>query len=110
MYIAVTTCPGIAHVTGVLSQFNSCYIEEHWNYAKHVLRYLKGCVFKLADGDISWKSKKEHTVALFLTEAECMGLSAACKEAIYLQRLFCEMFGIEEKVVIHNDNQCALKL
>jgi hypothetical protein len=67
-------------------------------------------VFKLADGTISWESKKQPTIALSSTEAEYMGLAAACNEAIYLQRLFREMFGIEEKVVIHNDNQSALKL
>jgi hypothetical protein len=67
-------------------------------------------VFKLADGAMSWESKKQPTVALTLTEAEYMGLAAACKEAIYLQRLFSEMFWIEDKVVIHNDNESALKV
>jgi hypothetical protein len=44
MYIAVTIHPDIAHVTGVLSQFDSCYTEEHWKHAEHVLRYLKGTI------------------------------------------------------------------
>ncbi|KAG5880693.1 hypothetical protein JTB14_024265 [Gonioctena quinquepunctata] len=41
MYIAINTRPDIAHVSSVLSQFNNCYTEEHWKYAKRILRYLK---------------------------------------------------------------------
>jgi hypothetical protein len=44
MYIAVTTRLDIAHVTGVLSQFNSCSTEEHWKCAERVLTYQKGTI------------------------------------------------------------------
>ena len=42
LYIANCTRPDIAHAVGVLSQFNSCYTQEHFVKAKRVLRYLKG--------------------------------------------------------------------
>lgn len=41
MYLAILTRPDIAFSVGYLSQFNNCYNKEHWNYAKHILRYLK---------------------------------------------------------------------
>lgn len=42
MYLSVCTRPDIAYAVNHLSQFNSCYTEEHWTAAKRVLRYLKG--------------------------------------------------------------------
>ncbi|KMQ85156.1 polyprotein gag pol of ty1 copia retrotransposon [Lasius niger] len=44
MYIAINTRPDIAHAASFLSQFNSCYSEEHVKSAKRVLRYLKGTI------------------------------------------------------------------
>lgn len=42
MYLATWTRPDIAHAASMLSQFNTCYTEEHWQVVKRVLRYLKG--------------------------------------------------------------------
>jgi hypothetical protein len=42
MYAMVCTRPDIAFSVGRLSRLNNCYTMEHWNYAKRVLKYLKG--------------------------------------------------------------------
>lgn len=42
MYLAVCTRPDVSFVVSSLSQFNTCYSDEHWTAAKRVLRYLKG--------------------------------------------------------------------
>lgn len=42
MYLAVATRPDIMFSVSYLSQFNSCYGEEHFKSAKRILRYLKG--------------------------------------------------------------------
>uniref|UniRef100_A0A1E1WHS9 Reverse transcriptase Ty1/copia-type domain-containing protein n=1 Tax=Pectinophora gossypiella TaxID=13191 RepID=A0A1E1WHS9_PECGO len=59
---------------------------------------------------ISWESKKQKTVALSSCEAEYMALSEACREALYLQNLECELIGNCNKIVLYNDNQSALKM
>lgn len=41
MYLAVLTRPDIVFSVNYLSQFNNCYTDEHWTYAKRVLKYLK---------------------------------------------------------------------
>lgn len=41
MYLSVMTRPDITYSVSYLSQFNTCYSVEHWNYAKRILRYLK---------------------------------------------------------------------
>lgn len=40
MYLAVLTRPDIVFSVNYLSQFNNCYTEHHWTYAKRVLKYL----------------------------------------------------------------------
>lgn len=42
MYLALATRPDISYAVSYLSQFNSCYDQEHWVAAKRILRYLKG--------------------------------------------------------------------
>jgi Reverse transcriptase (RNA-dependent DNA polymerase)/Integrase core domain/GAG-pre-integrase domain len=42
IYLAVNTRPDISHAVGILSRFMSCPTDQHWEAAKHVLRYLKG--------------------------------------------------------------------
>lgn len=41
MYLAVLTRPDIAYSISYLSQFNNCYNENHYHYAKRVLKYLQ---------------------------------------------------------------------
>lgn len=41
MYLAVLTRPDIAYSISYLSQFNNCYNETHYNYAKRILKYLQ---------------------------------------------------------------------
>jgi hypothetical protein len=45
----------------------------------------------LASGPISWRSKKQPTVALSSMEAEYMAASLATRKALWLQTLFAEL-------------------
>lgn len=73
-------------------------------------RSFTGFAFLMSGSPISWEARKQRTVALSTTEAEYMALAEACKEAIYLQSLISEIFIIAHPIVIHTDNQSALKL
>lgn len=42
LYLSANTRPNISHACGILSRFMSCPTDQHWEAAKHVLRYLKG--------------------------------------------------------------------
>ena len=63
-------------------------------------------------GCISWRSKKQRTVALSSTEAEYMALTEAVQEAIWLKAFLCELgeMSINEAVKIHEDNQGSIAL
>ena len=60
---------------------------------------------------ISWKSRKQQTVALSTCETEYMALAPATQEAKFLRQLFADMQGCNvECVYLHVDNQGAIAL
>ena len=66
-------------------------------------------------GAISWKTRRQPTVALSSTEAyisKYMALSAATQEALYLKKLISEFDQnlSEHCITIHEDNQGAIAL
>ena len=81
-------------------------------------RSITGYCFQLSvngrnvnDSLISWKSKKQQTVALSTCEAEYMALATAIQEAKFLRQLLADMQGCDVKSVnIHVDNQGAISL
>ncbi|GMG18459.1 unnamed protein product [Phytophthora fragariaefolia] len=63
-------------------------------------------------GCISWRSKKQRTVALSSTEAEYMALTEATQEAIWLKAFLCEIGEMETKstIKIYENNQGSIAL
>ena len=63
---------------------------------------ITGICFKLcSDGPlISWKSKKQSTVALSTCEAEYVAMAAAVQEAKFLKQLFSDMQQCEQKKLL----------
>ena len=60
---------------------------------------------------LSWKSKKQPTVALSSCESEYVALCASVQESVYLGRLLHELLQKSfEPVIIHVDNQGAIDL
>ena len=64
------------------------------------------------NGCISWRSKKQSTVALSSTEAEYMALTEAAQEAIWLKAFLHELGAMnsDEAVKIYEDNQGSIAL
>ena len=75
---------------------------------------ITGYCFKLNDNGpaISWKSKKQPTVALSSCEAEYMALGAATQECLFLTQVLCDIDQNtqHEPVTIFEDNQGAIAL
>ena len=69
-----------------------------------------GYVFLVAGGAITWRSKKQTTIALSSTEleAEYIALSEAGREACWLRNLYEEIGYIQESPnIIKGDNDGA---
>lgn len=59
---------------------------------------------------ISWKSRKQPTVALSTCEAEYISLANAAQEAKFLKQLCSDMNVVIDNVLIKVDNQGAINL
>ena len=88
------------------------FSDADWAGDIETRRSTSGYVFTLNDGCISWRSKKQRTVALSSTEAEYMALSEATQEAVWLKSFMCELgeHSTDEPIKIHEDNQGAIAL
>lgn len=88
------------------------YSDSDWASSVEDRRSTTGYCFSLTgDGPlVSWKSKKQPTVALSTCEAEYMALAATTQESLYLTQL---LNGMDKKIyhcMIFEDNQGAISL
>eukprot|EP00253_Pinus_taeda_P021066 PITA_21066 len=68
-------------------------------------------LFFLGSALISWKSRKQKSIALNTVEAEYIFASMASCEAVWLRKLFSELFGHAlDTIVILCDNQSGIRL
>ena len=81
--------------------------------SEHDRKSVGGYLFLLNGGAISWRSKKQTSVAVLTTEAEYMGMAQAAREIIWLRVLLDEIgaFKYIQQMSIWNwDNQGAIAL
>ena len=88
------------------------YSDADWAGDVETRRSTSGYAFMMNNGCISWRSKKQRTVALSSTEAEYMALTEAIQEAIWLKAFLCELGEMkhDEAVKVYEDNQGAIAL
>ena len=87
------------------------FSDSDWGGDRDDRKSIGAYVFMMGDGAITWKTKKQSSVALSSVEAEYMGMCQAAKEAVWITGLL-EDFGItlRSPVIIYGDNQGALAL
>lgn len=89
------------------------FSDSDWASSVEDRRSTTGYCFSLTKDSpiVSWKSKKQPTVALSTCEAEYIGLATTTQESIYLNHL---LNGIDDRVhvcfKIYADNQEAIAL
>jgi hypothetical protein len=70
-----------------------------------------GYLFLLANGAISWSSRKQRTVAQNTTEAEYMAMTDAANQAIWYRGFLQELgYSVDNPIPIHRDNKGAIDL
>jgi len=69
------------------------YTDADWAGSVVDRKSTSGCCFTLGFALISWMSRKQKSVALSTAEAEYIAASMACCEAVWLRKLFSELFG-----------------
>jgi len=74
-------------------------------------RSISGYVYLYANAAISWKCRKQGSVAISTAEAEYISLTSAVQECVWLKRLSSDIgVGLSDPIVIHEDNQAAIAL
>ena len=88
------------------------YSDADWAGDIESRRSTSGYAFMMSGGCISWRSKKQRTVALSSTEAEYMALSEATQEAVWLKVFLCELgeMASDDAIKIYEDNQGSIAL
>ena len=59
---------------------------------------------------MSWRATLQSIAACSTTDAECMAISEACKEAIWLKGLYAELCGDLSCPTVFSDSQSAIYL
>jgi hypothetical protein len=109
-YIAGTRSYGILYprnnnlrVTG--------FVDADFAGDEEKARSTTGLVFKLGNAPITWLSKRQSCVALSSSEAEYMGLSAASREAAWLEKLTSDLaINPIRPIAIHCDNEASMRM
>ncbi|KAJ4807357.1 polyprotein [Rhynchospora pubera] len=109
-YVAGTTDFGLWYgekTTGKLSGFS----DSDWAGCCEDMKSTSGYLFVLGSSPISWKCKKQPTVALSSTEAEYVAVCCAACQAVWLSRIL-EDFGNKQEgaVKIKCDNRSTIAM
>jgi hypothetical protein len=86
----------------------SGYSDSDWAENRDDRRSTSAYTYRIGDGAISWKSRKQATVSLSSTEAEYKALSDSCKEGLWLQHILTELrLRPDNAIPLHVDNEGA---
>ena len=109
-YLKGTANHGIAFTK---SESGEClgYSDADWAGDQEDRKSTSGYLFQMAGGPVSWKSRKQDSVALSTAEAEYIALSSAAQETVWIRRLVTEL-GMEPEgpTTLMEDNQSAIAM
>lgn len=110
-YLKGTKRYGINYIKN--SEDVTAYTNSDWAGDVDDRKSCTGNIIILANGPISWKSKKQGSVALSTMEAEYAALAEISREIIYIKRLLTHM-GFEkfvkDTIRVYCNNQSAIEL
>ncbi|KAG6615786.1 Integrase catalytic core protein [Phytophthora cinnamomi] len=112
-YLQGTKSYGIRFSPGKDIDFQG-YSDADWAGDLSDRKSTSGYLFQVADGPISWGSKKQSSVSLSTSEAEYIALSLAIQEGKWVHKLLCEILvaagGVTPELKIFEDNQSCIKM
>jgi hypothetical protein len=87
------------------------YSNADWAGDADDRKSTSGYLFLIAGGPVSWKSRKQSTVALSTAEAEYVALSTAIQECMWMQRLLSDLGNPPDgPTTILEDNQSSIAM
>ena len=87
------------------------YSDADYANCKHTSRSVSGYCYSLGSGVVSWRSRKQRTVADSTCYAEYAALHETSREGIFLRQLLDHLaFPCRGSTPIHCDNDAATRL
>ncbi|PLW16428.1 hypothetical protein PCANC_18978 [Puccinia coronata f. sp. avenae] len=84
------------------------YSDSDWAEDRLDRRSTSAYTFRIGEGSISWKSRKQATVSLSSTKAEYKAMSDSCKEGVWLRNILSELcLRPKAALPLHVDNEGA---
>jgi hypothetical protein len=109
-YLRGTVGYGMRYASGVDMRLQG-YADADWVGSVVDRKSTSGCCFTLGSALVSWCNRKHNSVALSTAEVEYIALCVAIHEAVWLRKLFADLFGHDmDSTVIHCNNQHCVKL
>ena len=87
------------------------YSDSDWSGCLESRRSVTGYTVKFGDALISWKSKKQETVARSSTEAEFRAMAYTLAEITWLEGLYKELgVNIKQPIQLFCDSKAAIQI
>jgi hypothetical protein len=93
-YLQGTIGYGLRYASSVDMRLQG-YAVADWARSAVDLKRTSSCCFTLRSALVSWCSRKQNSVALRTAKAEYIALSVAMREAVWLCKLFADLFDHE---------------
>ncbi|XP_070009580.1 uncharacterized mitochondrial protein AtMg00810-like [Nicotiana sylvestris] len=109
-YIKTTAGFGLLMPSEGSGKFEA-YCDSDWDGCLQTRRSITGYVVKFGNALVSWKSKKQETVARSSAEAEFRSMASTVAELTWLTVLFSEL-GVKVTLPIdlHCDSKAAIQI
>jgi hypothetical protein len=87
------------------------YTDSDWDGSVSDKKSTSGCCFNLGSAMISWKNRKQSSIALSTAEVEYIVVCSANCEAIWIRKSLTGLFDLEmEETTSLCDNQSCIKM
>jgi hypothetical protein len=102
------TKPMVLEFKGDSNQAVVAYSDSNWACDLHDRKSVTGNFCTLAQGPVSWLSRKQKTIALSSTEAEYMALSDCSRQLVWISQLLMELGFEIPTPLLYGDNMGSL--
>lgn len=110
-YLKGTMNIGLEYVGNDSNSELEIFCDADWGNNINDRKSLSGYIVRVYGATVSWRTRKQSTVALSSTEAELIAFCTATTEAAWLRRLLKDLdINVSGSVTIFEDNQSCLQL
>ena len=111
-YLRGTTNLGLTFVKTKSQIKLLCFCDSDWGGSCGDRKSISGYCYRLSDESslVSWRSRRQQTVALSTCEAEYMAMSHDIQEGKFIRQLLFDLHGKMLRIDLFADNQGAINL